>query len=259
MGTLMLLVSHMAFTILANVKLKLTLNTCTTQEFTAMDIMDIFQRSTTLLPPPLSATTLTMVNITESTIDFTTPMLVSTISENEKLKLTLNTSTTPEFTAMDIMDTFQRSTTQLPLQSSTTTPTMEYTTESTMDFTTPMLVSTILASVMPKLTPNTFIVLEYTTMDTTDTSQKCTTVYTIAFTMEYTTDFTIPTLMSTILASVTLKLILNGCLIMDILHTPAILDTLDSPDTPLPTTMALSGTVLNTCGKNEIENENFTF
>merc|ERR1711928_211541 len=106
-----------------------------------------------------------------------------------------------------------------------------------------MGVSTILASVMPKLTPNTFIVLVFTT----------------AFTMEYTTDFTIPTLVSTILASVKLKLILNGYSITDILHTPAILDTLDSPDTPLPTTMAMSGTVLNTCGKDEMKNENFTF
>merc|ERR1712224_619951 len=122
--------------------------------------------------------------------------LVFTILANVKLKLTLNTSTTQEFTAMDIMDIFQRSTTLLPLQLSTTMLTTE--------FTTPMLASTILASVMPKL-------------------------------------------------------ILNGCSITDILHTPAILDTLDSLDTPLPTTMAMSGTVLNTCGKNKMKNKNFTF
>merc|ERR1712064_254312 len=139
--TLMLLVSHMVFTILANVKLKLTLNTSTTQEFTAMDIMDIFQRSTTLLPLQLFTTMLTT-----------------------------------EYITMDTTDTFQRSITLLLLRSSTIMPT---------------------------------------------------TVYTTAFTTEYTVDFTIPTLVSTILVSVKLKLILNGYLIMDILHTPAILDTLD--------------------------------
>merc|ERR1712064_264744 len=119
---------------------------------------------------------LTTEYTTESTMDLTTPMLVSTISENVKLKLTPNTSTTLEFTTMDITDTFQRSTTLLLLQSSIIMPTTEYTTESTTEFTTPMLASTTLASVMPKLTPNTFIVLGYTTMDTTDTSQKSTTM-----------------------------------------------------------------------------------
>merc|ERR1712064_143654 len=148
----------------------------TTPEFTAMDIMDIFQRSTTLLPLQLSTTMLTTEYITECTMDCTTPMLVSTISANVKLKLTPNTSTTLEYTTMDTTDTFQRSITLLLLRSSTIMPTTEYTTESTTDFTTPMLVSTILASVMPKLTPNTFIVLEYITMDTTDTSQKSTTM-----------------------------------------------------------------------------------
>merc|ERR1712062_445559 len=136
----------------------------TTQEFTAMDIMDIFQRFTTLLPLQLSTTMLTTEYITESTMVFTTPMLVSTISANVKLKLTPNTSTTLEFTTMDITDTFQRSTTLLLLQSSTTMPTTEYTTDSTTEFTTHMMVSTILASVMPKLTPNTFTMLECTTM-----------------------------------------------------------------------------------------------
>merc|ERR1712064_180298 len=81
--------------------------------------------------------------------------MVFTILANVKLKLTLNTSTT-----------------LLPLQLFTTMLTTEYITESTMDFTRPMLVSTILASVMPKLTPNPFIVLEYITMDTTDTFQR---------------------------------------------------------------------------------------
>merc|ERR1712064_266864 len=113
-------------------------------------------------------------------------------------------------------------------------------------------------------------------MDITDTFQRSTTLlllqssiimptteytteYTTAFTMEHTTGFTIPTLVSIILASVKLKLILHGCSITDILHTPAILDTLDSPDTPLPTTMSMSGTVLNTCGRNKMKNKNFTF
>merc|ERR1712038_1495198 len=109
-----------------------------------------------------------------------TPMLESTILANVKLKLTPNTSTTLEYTPTDTTDMLSQrsiteSTTPLLPQSSTTMPTTEYTmestTESTTDFTTPTLESTILASVKPKLTLNSYtipMVLTHTPLDTPD-------------------------------------------------------------------------------------------
>merc|ERR1712113_1115527 len=92
-----------------------------------------------------------------------TPMLESTILANVKLKLTPNTSTTLEYTPTDTTDMLS----QMP----TTEYTMESTTESTTDFTTPTLESTILASVKPKLTLNSYttpMVLTHTPLDTPD-------------------------------------------------------------------------------------------
>merc|ERR1711994_350759 len=119
---------------------------------------------------------------------------------------------------------------------------------------TPMLESTILASVKPKLTPNTSTTLEYTPTDTTDMlSQRSTTMptteYTMESTTESTTDFTTPTLESTILASVKPKLTLNSHTtitpMLDThtpLDTPVILDTPDTLDTPPHTPTATCGT-----------------
>merc|ERR1711899_207617 len=92
-----------------------------------------------------------------------TPMLESTILANVKLKLIPNTSTTLEYTPTD--------TTDMLSQRSTTKPTTEYTMASTTDFTTPTLESTILASVKPKLTLNSYttpMVLTHTPLDTPD-------------------------------------------------------------------------------------------
>merc|ERR1711899_88556 len=97
-----------------------------------------------------------------------TPMLESTILANVKLKLIPNTSTTLEYTPTDTTDMLsQRSTAE------STTPSLPQasTTESTTDFTTPMLESTILASVKPKLTLNSYttpMVLTHTPLDTPD-------------------------------------------------------------------------------------------
>merc|ERR1712213_69113 len=111
---------------------------------------------------------------------------------------------------------------------------------------TPMLESTILASVEPKLTPNTSTTLEYTPTDTTDMlSQR----YTMVSTTESTTEFTTPTLESTILASVKPKLTPNlhttTTPMLDShtpLDTPDILDTPDTLDTPPHTPTATCGT-----------------
>merc|ERR1712038_1189601 len=101
--------------------------------------------------------------------------------------------------------------------------------------TTPMLVSTILASVKPKLTPNTCTATEFTTLestltDTTDMPSQGSTApllpQSTLDTTEYTTESTTPTLESTILASVRLKLTLN-------LSTTLMLDT--PPHTPMAT------------------------
>merc|ERR1712025_1510635 len=114
---------------------------------------------------------------------------------------------------------------------------------------TPMLESTTLASVKPKLTPNMSTTLEYTPTDTTDMlSQRSTTESTTEYTTESTTDFTTPTLESTILASVKPKLTLNSYTtpMLDT-HTP--LDTPDTLDTPPHTPTATCGT--DTTTKNQ--------
>merc|ERR1711992_358885 len=74
-----------------------------------------------------------------------------------------NTSTTLEYTPTD--------TTDMLSQRPTAEYTMASTTESTTDFTTPTLESTILASVKPKLTLNSYttpMVLTHTPLDTPD-------------------------------------------------------------------------------------------
>merc|ERR1712117_470430 len=94
-----------------------------------------------------------------------------------------------------------------------------------------MLESTILASVKPKLIPNTSTTLEFTPTDTTD--------------------FTTPMLESTPLANVKPKLTLNTytTLTLDthtLLDTPDTLDTPDSTDTPPHTPTATCGTDIST-------------
>merc|ERR1712203_364361 len=105
--------------------------------------------------------------------------------------------------------------------------------------TTPTLVSTILANVKPKLTPNTstateFTTLESTLMDTTDMPSQRSTApllpQSTLDTTEYTTESTTPTLVSTILASVRPKLTLNLSTTL-MLDTHTLLDTLVTPDT----------------------------
>merc|ERR1711936_1537188 len=135
----------------------------------------------------------------------------STILASAMLTLTPNTSTATEFTTLestptDTMDMpSPRSTAPLLLQF--TLDTMAYTMEST----TPTLVSTILASVMPILIPNTSTATEFTTpestlTDTTDMPSQRSTApllpQSTLDTTEYTTESTTPTLVSTILASV---------------------------------------------------------
>merc|ERR1712117_42906 len=94
-----------------------------------------------------------------------------------------------------------------------------------------MLESTILASVKPKLIPNTSTTPEFTPTDTTD--------------------FTTPMLESTPLASVKPKLTHNTytTLTLDthtLLDTPDTLDTPDSTDTPPHTPTATCGTDIST-------------
>merc|ERR1712117_348812 len=93
-----------------------------------------------------------------------------------------------------------------------------------------MLESTILASVKPKLIPNTSTTPEFTPTDTTDMpSQRSTT----------------PMLESTPLASVKPKLTLNSYTILT-LDTHTLLDTPDSTDTPPHTPTATCGTDIST-------------
>merc|ERR1711902_287331 len=112
-----------------------------------------------------------------------------------------------------------------------------------------MLESTILASVKPKLIPNTSTTPEFTPTDTTDMpSQRSTTPL---LPQESTTDFTTPMLESTPLASVKPKLTLNTytTLTLDthtLLDTPDTLDTPDSTDTPPHTPTATCGTDIST-------------
>merc|ERR1711981_1114567 len=101
--------------------------------------------------------------------------------------------------------------------------------------TTPTLVSTILANVKPKLTPNTCTATEFTTLestltDTTDMPSQRSTAPLLPQSTLDTTESTTPTLESTILASVRLKLTLNLSTTL-MLDTHTLLDTLVTPDT----------------------------
>merc|ERR1712099_75320 len=120
--------------------------------------------------------------------------------------------------------------------------------------TTPTLVSTILASVKPKLTLNTCTATEFTTLESTPTDttdmpcQRSTAMLLPQSTLDttesitaYTTESTTPTLESTILASVMLKLTLNLSTTLT-LDTHTLLDTLVTPDTLPHTPMATSTT-----------------
>merc|ERR1712244_38467 len=114
--------------------------------YTLMDSTILASAMLTLTPNTSTATEFT-------TLESTTPMLVSTILASVMPILTPNTSTATEFTTQEstLTDTTDmpspRSTT--PLLPQFTLDTMAYITE----YTTPTLVSTILASVMPILTP----------------------------------------------------------------------------------------------------------
>merc|ERR1712018_586757 len=95
----------LVFTILANVKPKLTPNTSTVTEFTTLestltDTTDMpSQRSTAPLPPQSTLDT------TEYTTESTTPTLESTILASVRLKLTLNLSTTLMLDTHTLLDT----------------------------------------------------------------------------------------------------------------------------------------------------------
>merc|ERR1712241_1453794 len=140
-------------TILASAMLTLTPNTSTATEFTTLestptDTMDMpSPRSTAPLLPQFTLDTMAY------TMESTTPTLVSTTLASVMPILTPNTSTATEFTTQESTLT---DTTDMPSPRSTapllpqfTLDTTAYTTE----YTTPMLVSTILVSVMPILTP----------------------------------------------------------------------------------------------------------
>merc|ERR1712227_400449 len=93
--------------------------------------------------------------------------------------------------------------------------------------TTPTLVSTILANVKPKLTPNTSTVTEFTTLESTltDTTDMPSQRSTAPLLPQSTLDTTEYTTESTILASVRLKLTLNLSTTL-MLDTHTLLDTL---------------------------------
>merc|ERR1711936_1018303 len=190
----------------------------------------------------------------------------STILASAMLTLTPNTSTATEFTTLestptDTMDMpSPRSTAPLLLQF--TLDTMAYTMEST----TPTLVSTILASVMPILTP------QWSTLPNSADTHIPILLLSAMFTMLVSTDLpTLPCLLTkvvstppiqvltildtlvTVSLNVKPKLILNGHATTPILHMPATPDTLVTPDTPLHTTTEMSGTELKPYGKTWIK------
>merc|ERR1712241_465506 len=233
----------------------------TTLESTPTDTMDMpSPRSTAPLLPQFTLDTMAY------TMESTTPTLVSTTLASVMPILTPNTSTATEFTTQESTLT---DTTDIPSPRSTapllpqfTLDTTAYTTE----YTTPMLVSTILASVMPILTP------QWSTPPNLAGTHIPILLLSAMFTMLVSTDLpplpclltkvvsTLPIQVLTILdtlvtvsLNVKPKLILNGNTTTPILHMPATPDTLDTPDTPLHTTTEMSGTELNTYGKTWIK------
>merc|ERR1719328_616721 len=133
---------------------------------------------------------------------------------------------------------------------------MAYTTEST----TPTLVSTILASVMPILTP------QWSTLPNSEDTHIPILLLSAMFTMLVSTDLpTLPCLLTKVVSTlpiqvltildtlVTVSLNVKPNLILNGHTTTPILHMLATPDTPLHTTTEMSGTELNTYGKTWIK------
>merc|ERR1712218_133515 len=185
------------------------------------------------------------------TMECTTPTLVSTILASVMPILTPNTSTATEFTTPESTLT---DTTDMPSPRSTTPLLPQFTLDTTAyttEYTTPMLVSTILASVKPILTPQWS-----TPPNSADTHIPILLLSAMLTMLVSTLPIQVLTILDTLVTvslNVKPKLILNGHTTTPILHMPATPDTLDTPDTPLHTTTEMSGTELNTYGKTWIK------